>query len=149
MSYKTQRQIAADCKVSSELVSRIAAQLKVGISGTHPNSPKTFTPADALAVAEIIFAEKTGAARNELMVIEAKRLDQCEHMARLAGLARGMQHPAHVALAELQVVVAAIRKGVGGKTDIKSLDGKARFLNALAPHRSSLNAAMAAVSAKL
>lgn len=149
MTYKTQRQIAADCKVSSELVSRIAAQLKVGISGTHPNSPKTFTDADALAVAESILAEKTGAARNQLMSLEAQRLDQCENMARLAGLARGMQHPAHVALAELQVVVAKIRAGVGPKTDIKSLDGKARFLNALAPHRNALNVAMAAVAAKL
>lgn len=148
-NYTTQRGLAQALKTTSETIARTAALLKVGTSGAHPNSPKVFTPADALAIAKTIHADKMGVIRNEMLLTEARVLQNAEHLGRLSGLALAMGSPACAELAELNAVVGKIRKGSGPSCDLKSADGKTRFLNAINPHRANLTAALNAVAGKL
>jgi hypothetical protein len=150
MTYLTQRKIAADCKVCSETVSRVAAKLGLGNPGSAKNSPKTFTPEDALAVATAIFAEKEGDARNRLLTAEAELFNTACRMAQLAGLAGAMGHRATPELQDLAKVIAKIHAGFGEtRPDLKETKGKIIFLNSLNPHKSDLISALNAVSTKL
>jgi len=147
--YESTRGLAEICSTSPATIARLAAELRVGSPGMHRNSPRAFTLAEGAKIQAAYFAEQKGAHRNAMMAADAEILKNAERMAWLAGLAKGMQHPAWQELSQLGAVVAQIRKGTGPKTDITSLDGKTRFLASLNPHRSALDAALRAVSAKL
>ena len=147
--YLTTKTIAADCKVDAETVTRTAARLKIGTPGPHPNSPHSFQPAEALAIAKAIFAEREGIARNRLMEAQAETLNVAERIGNLAGLATAMQHPAAREIQTLAGIVGAIRNSTGGKADLKTTGGKTKFLNSFRAHETDLFTALNAVTAKL
>ena len=150
MTYLTQRKIATDCNVSSEVVSRIAGKLGLGISGPAKNSPKTFSQADAHAIGKTIMAEQVGTLRNEILSLEAARFNNACRLAQLAGLAGAMGHAATPELRELAEVVGKVHAGFGKtRPDIKTTAGKTIFLNALKPLRADLDDALRNLSDKL
>ena len=148
-SYQSVRGLAKVCDTTHETISRIAGQLKLGTPGPHKNSPRVFRPDEGARVMEAFYDEQTGHFRNQEMLTKAEIVTQAERMSQLAGLAAGMGHPAAQELRELGEVVARIRKGTGSKPELKSVDGKARFLNSLNPHFSALVSALNNTYAKI
>ena len=148
-NYQSVRGLSKVCDTTPEIISRIAGQLKLGTPGPHKNSPRVFRPDEGAHVMRAFFDEQAGQFRNQEMHTKAEIVTQAERMAQLAGLAAGMGHPAAAELAELGEVVARIRKGTGSKPELKSVDGKARFLNACNPHFSELVSALKNTYAKI
>ena len=147
-NYESARGLSKLCNATPETITRLAAELRVGTAGPHKNSPRVFRPDEGARVMEAFFNEKIGHARNETMLAKGEIVRTAENMARLASLAAGMGHPAAAELRELGAVVAKIRAG-SPKADLKSLDGRARFLNACNPYFQQLTAQLKTTIAKI
>ena len=148
--YHTQRALAASLKTDSATIAKIATTLKIGSSGAHQNSAKTFTDTEAASIGLHFYHQKEGALRNQIVALEADILQQARTMSRLAGLAAACGGQCAEELRDLAEVVAKIDAGIGGKKpDFRNPEGKTRFLNAMNPSRVSLRQAIAAVRAKI
>jgi len=151
-NYLSQRSLAALLKTDSATIARLATELSLGTSGTHPNSAKTFSPADCDRIGKIHFANKEGALRNQLVALDADRLQNARDMGRLAGLARAMSSPAWRELEDLAQVVARIDAGLDidrNRVDLKTLEGRTKFCANFKKHRGGLADALNAVHEKL
>ena len=148
-NYLSQRTLAANIKTDSATISKIAAQLKLGTSGSHPNSAKTFTAAEAQNVTLHFYHQREGQLRNQSLCIEAEILNQARSMSRLASLASACGGACAPELRDLAAVVARIDSGLDGKPNLRTAQGKTVFLNALNPHRADLREAIAAVHGKI
>ena len=148
--YHTQRALAASLKTDSATIAKIATTLKIGSSGAHQNSAKTFTAPEADGISLYFYHQKEGVLRNQIVALEADILQQARTMSRLAGLAAACGGQCAEELRDLAEVVAKIDAGIGGKKpDFRNPEGKTRFLNAMNPSRVSLRQAIAAVRAKI
>jgi len=148
-NYLSQRTLAANLKTDSATIAKIAATLKIGASGAHPNSAKTFTAAEAQNVTLHFYHQREGQLRNQSLCIEAEILNQARTMSRLASLASACGGSCAPQLRDLAEIVARIDAGIGGKPNLRTAQGKTVFLNAMNPHRADLREAIAAVHHKI
>lgn len=146
--YTSQRGLAQICKTSPQTIARIANELKLGTNGKYANSPKVFTPAEGQKIAIACLEERTGEARNRTLTTKANILRTAQLIGALAPLASAMQHPDAREVAAIGEIAKKVAQATDGKLDIKSHDGKARFLNAFDPHFANLTAALAALQNK-
>ena len=148
-NYLSQRALAANLKTDSATISKIAASLKLGAAGSHPNSAKTFSAIEAETITAHYFSAKEGQLRNQSLCIEAEILNQARTMSRLASLASACGGSCAPQLRDLAAVVARIDAGLDGKPNLRTAQGKTVFLNALNPHRADLREAIANVHGKI
>jgi hypothetical protein len=143
--YTSQRGLATICNTAPQTIARHAAALRVGTPGKYANSPRIFTEDEGARVAESVFQEQAGKLRVQIMAAKAETVRYARLMAGLSSLAEGMGHPAAAELRELGRIVAQI----DSTPDLKTTEGRARFLNSVKPHYAKLTAAMDAVQSKI
>jgi len=149
-NYQSQRSLAASLKVDSATVAKSASDLQLGTAGEHKNSARTFSPADAQKIAQMHFANREGACRNQMLGIDRDRLDNARSIGRLASMARMFNHPAAEAMEALHSLICRIDGGANPeKNALANQADRVKFLAKLNPHRAELSELLGRVSAKL